>query len=85
MVEKEKIIFDFRGGGYLVSFFYHVCFVNYSDNRCKSYLCCCMYSIWSQQWQGVHCEVESEESETYYQSKIIYEPEVASVDGDSPT
>ena len=28
--------------------------------------------------------MESEESETCYQSKIIYEPEVAFVDGDSP-
>lgn len=29
--------------------------------------------------------MESEESETYCQSKIIYEPEVASVNSDSPT
>ena len=28
--------------------------------------------------------MESEESETHCQSKIIYEPEVASVGGDSP-
>jgi len=62
-----------------------VCPVRLKLNRWKSYPCCSRrYGMWSQQWQGVHCEVESKEPEAKSQSGTICEPEVASVYDDSP-